>query len=287
MIRISSGLTGPDLALQRNLFHVSGQLQQVTGRLATLSRINSGADDPAGLIGSELIRAELAAIEAADRNAAYASATIAVADGALSQVSGLLNTIEGAFVATAGGGLSSAETAAYQVEVDAAVEAIDRIGAQTNLSGQRLLDGSTSELAFLFAPNPADTVTLALPTVAAAKLGNDDGTLTDLTSGGSLALATGEQDLAKGVLQMIRDMISQTRGSLGAFERYTIEASQEVSGGLRTFLSRAFSSIADADVAVETASLVQLELIQQSAFASVRVAGERFRLAGLLLDKIQ
>lgn len=86
---------------------------------------------------------------------------------------------------------------------------------------------------------------------------------------------------------MIRDMISQTRGSLGAFERYTIEASQEVSGGLRTFLSRAFSSIADADVAVETASLVQLELIQQSAFASVRVAGERFRLAGLLLDKIQ
>ena len=286
MGRISSGISGIDVGVQRNLLNASNQLQQVTQRLATLKRINSGADDPAGLIGAAVIRAELEAIEAADRNASRAGATVAVADAALSQVSGLLNTIEGAVIATAGGGLSEAETAAYQLEVDSAIEAINRIGAQTNISGKQLLNGSSSELQFLFAANPADTVTLELPTVSASHLGNADGTLSALSSSGAFSLSSGNGTLAQGVLDSVRNSISSARGSLGTFERTAIDVSREVLGGQRSSLSEALSSIVDADVAVETASLVQSQLLQQAAYASIQIAGDRHRLTGLLIDKI-
>ncbi len=286
MGRIYSGISGPDIGIQRNLLNASNQLQQVTGRLATLQRINQGSDDPAGLIAAETIRAELEAIDAANSNAARAGAVVATADSALSQVSGLINTIEDAIVANAGGGLSEAETAAYQLEVDAAIEAINRIGSQANLAGQSLLDGSASELSFLLAANPADTVTLELPTVSSYELGNADGTLADLASGGSLSLASGESTAAQGVLDAARGAINSARGSLGAFEKTTIEASTGLIDSMYSSLSSAYSSIMDADVAMEAASLVQSELVLQAAYATLQVAGDRHRMTGLLLDAI-
>ncbi len=131
-MRIGSRLSGADLAAQHYLIQAFARLQAANTPLSTMVRINRGSDDPAGLIAMEQLRAELTAIRAASDNAARAGGVVRVADSALREVSGLLNSIRGHVVQAAGGGLSDAEIAAKQIEVDAALEAIDRIGSYTS-----------------------------------------------------------------------------------------------------------------------------------------------------------
>ena len=112
-------------------------------QLSTGYRINSGRDDPAGLLAMETLRAEITAVDAALDNNQRADSMLAVADGSLTEVSSLLNEIESLVAASASdGGLSPAEKAANQSQIDSAIESIDRIVATTNFNGKRLLDGS-------------------------------------------------------------------------------------------------------------------------------------------------
>jgi flagellin len=120
MTRIGSGLLGADYAAQSALNRAVDSLTESSLRLATLSRINRGRDDPAGLIALEQLRAELVSLEAADSNAARAASTIDVADGGLAQVGDLLNTIQGKLVESASEGTLPEQQAANQAEIDAA-----------------------------------------------------------------------------------------------------------------------------------------------------------------------
>ena len=130
--------SGISLTAQSSLLRAFSQLSRSAVRLSTMQRINSGSDDPAGLIAAENLRAELAAIQQASDNAARARGTIRVADSALTEVGSLLNTVRSNVVAAAGGGLSDDELAALQLETDAALEAIDRIGNTTSFGGRKI-----------------------------------------------------------------------------------------------------------------------------------------------------
>ncbi len=141
-MRIGSNLSGVDLTAQNNLMRSFNQLTLSSIRLSTMKRINSGSDDPAGLIAAENLRAEITAIRAAGDNAARAQSAIHVADSGLNEVSGLLNTIRGNVVRSADGTLSDAERGALQIETDAAISALNRIGGMTSYGGKKLLDGS-------------------------------------------------------------------------------------------------------------------------------------------------
>ena len=115
----------------------------VLNQLSTGYKINSGRDNPAGLIAMESLQAEITAVNAALDNNQRADSMLAVADGALIEVSSLLNQIESLVSASASdGGLSAAEKSANQSQIDSAIESIDRIAATTNFNGKRLLDGS-------------------------------------------------------------------------------------------------------------------------------------------------
>ena len=61
-MRVGSQLYGADLAVQRNLLGAYAQLSLASTRLSTMSRINRGSDDPAGLIAVEQLEAELVAM---------------------------------------------------------------------------------------------------------------------------------------------------------------------------------------------------------------------------------
>jgi len=112
-------------------------------RLSTGYRINTGKDDPAGLIASELLRSEKAATATAIANAQRADQVLATADGALSEVSNLLVSLNGLVVASANkAGLGSDEIAANQVEVDSILSTIDRISNSAAFAGSKLLNGS-------------------------------------------------------------------------------------------------------------------------------------------------
>ncbi|TWU17704.1 B-type flagellin [Novipirellula galeiformis] len=141
MTRINTNVSS--LVAQNRLQASNTDLQTALTRLSTGLRINSGADDPAGLIASEALRSEISSLNKAISNTRRASQIISTADSALGEVSNLLNDIRGLVVEAANSGaLSDEEIAANQLQIDSSLEAINRIAQTTTFQGRKLLDGS-------------------------------------------------------------------------------------------------------------------------------------------------
>lgn len=141
MSRINTNVSS--LTAQTRLNRTNMDLQTSLTRLSTGLRINTGKDDPAGLIASEALRSDITSINKALSNTQRANQIIATADSALGQVSSLLNDIRGLVTEAANNGaLSDSEIAANQLQVDSSLEAINRISQTTTFQGRRLLDGS-------------------------------------------------------------------------------------------------------------------------------------------------
>ena len=107
MARINTNVSS--LIAQTNLAKSNRSLEGQLQRLATGLRINRGADDPAGLIVSERLRSELRGIGQGIKNSERASSVIATAEGALAEVSELLNSIKALTVEAANTGAVSPE----------------------------------------------------------------------------------------------------------------------------------------------------------------------------------
>lgn len=141
MSRINTNVSS--LIAQKTLGRSNAQLQQALSRLSSGFRINTGKDDPAGLIASENLRRDITSIERAVSNTERANQMISTADSALGQISNLLNDIRGLVVEAANTGvLSPEQIAANQLQVDSSLQAIDRIAQVTTFQGRKLLDGS-------------------------------------------------------------------------------------------------------------------------------------------------
>ena len=141
MTRINTNVSS--LVAQNRLQSSNKDLNTALTRLSTGLRINSGSDDPAGLIASEALRGEITGLTKSISNTQRASQIISTADSALGQVSSLLNDVRGLVVeASNTGGLSTEEIAANQLQIDSSLEAINRISQTTTFQGRKLLDGS-------------------------------------------------------------------------------------------------------------------------------------------------
>ena len=285
-MRIGSNLSGLELTAQHHLFQALSQLSLSSVRLATMQRINRGSDDPAGLIAVEQMRAELTAIREAEYNASRAAGVTHVADAARGEVGNLLISIRGNLVAAAGGTLSDAERAAKQLEIDAALDAINHIGRVTSYGGQKLLDGSGGPLTFVFSPEVTQTSTLALPTISTSELGTPQGRLSELASGGSMSLTSGNLAEAVDVLDAAQSQVLDARATAGAFEKYTIESSRRLLGSMEENISSAVSSIFDTDVALETSRLVRSQILVDAGISSLMIAGQRRSAAADLLGAL-
>ncbi len=141
MTRINTNV--PSLVAQNRLQASNSDLNLALTRLSTGLRINSGKDDPAGLIASEALRSEITGLNKAMSNTRRAGQIITTADSAIGQINSLLNDVRGLVVEAANtGGLSSEEISANQLQIDSSLEAINRIAQSTTFQGQKLLDGS-------------------------------------------------------------------------------------------------------------------------------------------------
>src|ERR1041385_8467506 len=126
MSRINTNVSS--LIAQRVLGQNNNKLNTSLQRLSTGLRINSGADDPAGLIASENLRAEQVGLTTAIDNAQRATNIIGTAEGGLNEVSSLLTQLQGLVgQAASSGGLSSDEIQANQLQVDSILQTINRI----------------------------------------------------------------------------------------------------------------------------------------------------------------
>jgi flagellin len=141
MSRINTNVSS--LIGQRVLNKNNEALNTSLQRLSTGLKINSGADDPAGLIASENLKAEQTGISTAIDNANRASNIIGTAEGGLSEVSSLLTQLQGLVGQSANsGGLSSEEVQANQLQVDSILSTINRIAGSTSFQGKKLLNGN-------------------------------------------------------------------------------------------------------------------------------------------------
>ncbi|MFH1747500.1 MAG: flagellin [Planctomycetota bacterium] len=141
MARINTNVGA--LIAQRNLNNSYKSLNGTLERLATGLRINHGKDDPAGLIVSERLRSETAAVSQAISNTQRASLIISTTEGALDEVAALLRDIQGKIVEAANeGGFSDEEIRANQLQIDSAIASITRIANSTTFAGRHLLNGS-------------------------------------------------------------------------------------------------------------------------------------------------
>ncbi|XAL98772.1 flagellin [Phycisphaeraceae bacterium D3-23] len=128
---------------QRVLGHNNRGLNSSLERLSTGLRINRGKDDPAGLIASENLRSEKAAISAAIGNAERADQVVNIAEGGLQEINSLLVEVQSLVSQSANdAGLSAEEKEANQLQIDSILQTIDRIAASTSFQGTKLLNGT-------------------------------------------------------------------------------------------------------------------------------------------------
>lgn len=153
MSRINTNI--PSLTAQHDLAKAQKDLTTSLRRLSSGVKINSAADDPAGLIISELLRGETASINRAISNTQRAANIIATAEGGLNEVNSLLIDIRDKVVeAASSGALTPDEISANQLQIDSAVRSINRIANSTVFGGRALLNGNL------------DYVTSSVPTTA-------------------------------------------------------------------------------------------------------------------------
>lgn len=131
------------MVAQRVLAQQNMDLSKTLNRLSTGLRIVRGADDPAGLIASENLRAEKVAINAAITNAERAEQVVNVAEGGLQEISSMLVELQ-SLIGSAGNeaGVSKEEKEANQMQIDSILQTIDRIANSTSFQGIKLLNGN-------------------------------------------------------------------------------------------------------------------------------------------------
>jgi len=127
----------------RNLTNVSDNFIRSIERLSSGLRINRGADDPAGLIISENLRAQILGLAQATNNAQDAANLVKTAEGALDEIQNLLRTMRQLAVHAANTGVNDLNAVqADQTQIRSALESINRIAEQTQFGTKRLLDGT-------------------------------------------------------------------------------------------------------------------------------------------------
>ncbi len=248
----------------RSIHQGERSLFQTTQRLATGRKINTGKDDPAALISSEQLAAEIAALEAEtkanDRNQAYAN----IADGHLAGLGDLLNDLNGLIVSSANtAGLTDAEVQANQQQIDSIVSSV-----------HRFLGDSINSLDGLNLPNDGNATLRDALTAAA-------GELSSLVSGGANSLASGHLEDAQSAVANALSAVVNARGTIGSYQKNTLETHGNSLESSRIALIDSHSRLVDTDYAEESTKLVQQQTLLAAKYKVLKITNDS---AGLILD---
>ncbi len=174
MSRINTNVES--LIARRALGNNNSSLNQALMRLSTGLRINSGRDDPAGLIASETLRSSMRSISTAVDNAVRADTIVAVAEGGIQEISSLLLGMQNLIGQTANeAGLTSEEITANQLQIDSILASINRLSEATSFGSRKLLNGNfdfTTSGVNINEPTGATLTHLSKVKVNAAKIAN-------------------------------------------------------------------------------------------------------------------
>ncbi|MFM0636649.1 flagellin [Paraburkholderia metrosideri] len=170
MLGINSNINS--LVAQQNLNGSQSALSQAITRLSSGKRINSAADDAAGLAISTRMQTQINGLNQGVSNANDGVSMIQTASSALSSLTSSLQRIRQLAVQASTGSLSSSDQAALQQEVAAQISEVNRIASQTTYNGTNILDGSAGNVSFQVGANVGQTISLNLSqSMSAAKIG--------------------------------------------------------------------------------------------------------------------
>jgi flagellin len=259
------------LNAQRNLAATQTALAASVGRLSSGMRINSAADDAAGLGISENLKANIRSLSQAQRNANDGISMSQVAEGSMNEMQGIVSRMRELSVQSANATLGNTERGYIQTEFTQLSQEINRIGVVTDFNGQKLLDGSASTgLSFQIGiQNTAnDRLALSITKLTTSTLGS---TSLHIASA-SLSTAANAQ-LAIGTFDRAIQQLSQARAKVGATQnRMTVTVSNLAVA--QENLTAANSRIRDVDVASESANLTKSQILSQAGLAVLAQANQ-------------
>ena len=283
---LTLGTNIASLQAQRRLANSSASLEKTFERLSSGQRINRASDDAAGLAIADTLRADQRVATVAIRNANDGISTIAIADSALGQISGVLQRMAELAEQSANGVYSTSQRSALGNEFLALASEIERIAVTTEFNGVRLLSGGstlTLQVGFSSASTSQISFSGVQGTLAALGLATANSSALSYSINGA-TIAEG-QDASKSALDAVRTAIqslASTRGTLGATESRLQVTINNLAVARENFAA-AESRIRDVDVAGEAAELTRLNILQQAGAAVLAQANQQPSLALSLL----
>ncbi|MCC6903409.1 MAG: flagellin FliC [Polyangiaceae bacterium] len=259
------------LETQKNLYRSQSALQKSFNRLSSGHRINSAADDAAGLAISESMRSQIRSYTVAERNANDAISMTQTAEAALGEMHSILGRLRELAMQGANGSMTTTDRGYLNTEFQALQAEMTRIQSSSKFNGRALLSQTASTVKFQVGLNntASDQVSLTfgglgLTTLLSATTTLSPGATTCLTALGRIdsALAT----------------ISTSRARFGAaMNRFEVVTSSIQT--MRLNLSAANSRIRDVDVAEETSILARNQVLSQAGVAVLAQANQLPQLA--------
>ncbi len=267
-ISINSNISS--LNAQRNLSKTQATLQTSLQRLSSGLRINSAADDAAGLGISTLMNAQVRSMNQATRNANDGISLVQTADGSLSETTSILTRMRELAVQSANGTLNNATDRVYIAnEFIQLQDEIDRIANSSKFNNQSLLTAASTFAMQVGTGTTAGTDTITITT------GNATTTGLSVTKGagnvevGTAVLATA----AITAIDTAINTVNNLRSNLGAMQNRLTSTINNLQVAAEN-TSAAQSRIQDVDVASETANMTRANILSQAGVAILAQANQ-------------
>jgi flagellin len=257
---------------QSALYSTNVNLSKSLERLSTGLRINSAADDAAGLGVSENLRTQVNGTAQANRNAQDGIAALNIAEGAGNEISSMLQRMRELAVQSSNDTLTSTERAYTHQEFDALRNEINRISQVTNYNKQELISSTAGRFGSGASNNlwidanttqGVDNITISIGTMDVPTLDTNLSTR-DITTQAHAVLAISEVDTAL-------NSVNSVRANLGAYINRLEHAINNLNVS-NTNQQAAESSIRDVDFAAETSQYTKNQILMQSGTAMLSQA---------------
>lgn len=285
---------------QRSLSLSSNQGAKSMAKLSSGFRINSAADDAAGLSISEKMRSQIRGLAQASRNAQDGISMIQTAEGALGETQAILQRMRELAVQAGNDTNTAADRGEIQKEINQLTSEVNRIGNTTEFNTKTLLDGGASAV-LQIGSNQAQTFSVAIGNMRAVALGISGttaedpaagasaGGVTDATftavSAGALTDNAGSPEYALDVTDAVKasaaisvidqavEIVSSERSKLGAMQNRLEHTIKNLDTSAEN-MQAAESRIRDVDMAKEMMEFTKNNILQQAATAMLAQANQ-------------
>ena len=253
-------------------------------RLSTGKRINSAKDDAAGLAIATTMTAQVRGMNQGIRNSNDGISMAQTAEGALSEVTNMLQRVRELAVQAASETYSGDDRKNLQSEIDALQSQMTNVLTNTEFNGNKLFDGTAGTSGVVkiqTGANAGDTVTMNFGdlTDVAGDLGDNstyDATTETRTTASTYEVTGKDGSLAQATMAEVDtqlEAISNARAGLGATQNQLESAINTMTTGA-TNLSDARSRIEDTDYSAETTALAKAQILSQASSAMLAQANQ-------------